>query len=181
LSDEQKKCEHPDPRPIGDGKWCRYCGALYTEPNKFFKAMGFSGWSHPANDESVPTILNIAREVREKKERSVKQVGELPIPPPVYGEKEVREVLRVWEKPDGLVVYHRVGAWDDPMPWAFVLADIVRNVSRAYVDVGKLVRKNDVGNEGTVTQEHIEERILKYFEAEMEHPTAIPTRTDFDA
>lgn len=181
------KCEHSDPRPLeGGAKWCRLCGALYTDPPKIMKTIGFSGWAHPINDHTQPTILNIARETLAARgaptailERDHKQ--ELPIPPLVYGEAGAREILRLWEKPDGLIVQHRVGAWDDPITWGIALGDIVRNVSRAYVEKGNLVIEDDEGNQEVVTQEHIEERIVTYFNAEMEEATAVPEEVKFDA
>ncbi len=182
CTDMSMKCEHPDPRLLEGGEqWCRFCGALRRDVPGLMEKLGFSGWMHPQNDTSAPTILNIAREVREEKEKGQKQEGELPIPPPVFGEKDVREVMRVWERQKGIVVYHHVGAWDDPVTWAFVLADIVRNVSRAYVDAGELMREDEDGNEELVTYEHVENRILEGFAAEMEDATEIPTRTEFDA
>lgn len=179
------KCEHADPRPLEEGKkWCRFCGALYVAPGDLMSKLGFSGWAYPANDRTQPTMLNMIREAKEgkgKEEGLVAQEGELPIPPPVVGEKGVREIVRVWERPNGLVVYHRVGAWDDPITWCFLLADIVRNVSRAYIDKGKLVYRDGDGNEEFMTYEHVEERIVMGFNTEMEDGTVIPKETKFDA
>ena len=71
------------------------------------------------------------------------------------------EFLRVWSAKDGQHISVLVSAFDDPVHWGIMLADLARHVANAYQDQGR---------DRTKTLQ----RIKAGFYAEFESPTDDP-------
>ncbi len=84
--------------------------------------------------------------------------------PPVNG----REILRVARSDDGglCVVLDLEPMPGDPGTWGIILADVVQNLVVAMMDSGL---SDD--EEGRISKQDIQSRILEMFEAEVASPT----------
>jgi hypothetical protein len=84
-------------------------------------------------------------------------MNELP-PPPDASTNEAQEVLRVWIMGQELECALQVGAFPDAETWGVVLADVIRNLGRAFLEL-----------EGKDTRDTAR-RILNELKKELEAP-----------
>jgi Domain of unknown function (DUF5076) len=87
----------------------------------------------------------------------------LNIPPVAQRDKKSFEVFRVWVAEEGQHVSIRCGAWEDPLAWGVVLADLARHIAHAH----------SLHSEG-VDEEVFLERLLEGFSAEIDTPADEP-------
>ena len=106
---------------------------------------------------------------------------QLPLAAPIYAAKYAKEILRIWETDDRLLVLHETGVWDDPFLWGMALADAVQHIARGYVEDGGLTREGPNGETVPVTLEQAIERIREGFDAELNSPTDEPKKWTPDA
>ena len=87
----------------------------------------------------------------------------LTIPPVAERDKQSFEVFRVWIAEQGQHVSIRCGAWEDPLAWGVVLADLARHIAHAHSLHDK-----------TIDEDDFLERLLEGFNAEIDTPTDEP-------
>ena len=84
-------------------------------------------------------------------------------PPAATRDKASFELLRVWIAEQGQHVSIRPNAWEDPMAWGIVLADLARHIVLAE----KMTNKN-------LDEKAFLERLLEGFQGEIDSPTDEP-------
>jgi hypothetical protein len=87
----------------------------------------------------------------------------LTIPPVAERDKKSFEVFRVWIAEEGQHVSIRCGAWEDPLAWGVVLADLARHIAHAHSLHDKSIDKDE-----------FLERLLEGFNAEIDTATDEP-------
>jgi hypothetical protein len=85
--------------------------------------------------------------------------GELPCPDPVAGDPNATEMIRVWLAHNAPQVAVRLGMWDEAgvderEAWGYLLADVVRHVSRGLAE--------QCGWEPAETTGRVLDALLKY-------------------
>ncbi len=90
---------------------------------------------------------------------------ELIVPPAAEADADAIEVVRVWVAQGGQHVSINVGAWEDPMAWGIVLADLAGHLANAYQQESGLDRKETL------------RKIRNLFNAELDTPTDRPEGT----
>jgi hypothetical protein len=88
--------------------------------------------------------------------------GALQVPPLAEGDEKAQELVRAWVSQGNLHVSLRPDAFDDPIAWGVLLADLARHVSLAIEQT-----------QGT-DQAKTLARIRSMMEAEFEGPTEMP-------
>jgi hypothetical protein len=71
--------------------------------------------------------------------------NELVIPESTRKHPNAREILRVWVANGGLHVSLSAAAWEDPVAWGVVLADLAKHVAKSY-HLHKQVDEDEVLN-----------------------------------
>jgi hypothetical protein len=84
-------------------------------------------------------------------------------PPAATRDKASFELLRVWVAEQGQHVSLRAGAWEDPLAWGIVLADLARHIVNAEAMQNK-----------ELDETAYLERLLEGFQAEIDSPTDEP-------
>ncbi len=139
---------------------------------------GRDGSEAAVTRESCLRLVFAAQDERSKLARQIEETpdphpGEMPPPPPVFGDLESTEVVRVWKTGVGLNGFMVRPTSHTPIRWGIVMADTIRYICHSMNNAEVSIQKED-GETVEMTYEDILSDVMTGFEAEMGNPTDEP-------